>query len=131
MSGDGCRCESDAEPSGARGWADAGSASLVVVSMIGVLVLLGLGAAFMTATAAAHRRAQAGADLAALAGATAGQQGSDPCVAAVEVAAANHAELTSCLPAGDDVVVAVRVEGPEFLGHTFEVIGRARAGPSP
>lgn len=108
---------------------EAGSASLLTVALIGVVLLLGLAAAFMTAAAAAHRRAQAGADLAALAGAGAQQQARDPCAAAAEVAAANAARLTSCTPQGEDVLVTVQVEGPEFLGHTFEILGRARAGP--
>lgn len=110
---------------------EAGSAALLTVSLIGVVVLLGLGTAFMTATAAAHRRAQAGADLAALAGAGAQQRARDPCVAAAEVAAANDVELTACTPQGDDILVSVRAEGPEFLGHSFEIVGRARAGPEP
>ncbi|KQY62729.1 hypothetical protein ASD66_06250 [Nocardioides sp. Root151] len=104
---------------------------MLVVSLIGVVVLLGLAAAFMTATAAAHRRAQAGADLAALAGAVTLQDAGDACAAASGVAAANEAELTTCDLFGEDVVVSVRVEGPEFLGHTFEITGHSRAGPQP
>lgn len=108
---------------------DQGSASLFLVACIGVVVLLGLGASFMTATASAHRRAQSGADLAALAGAGTLQRGGDPCAASGRVAAANDAELVSCRVIGDDVLVGVRVIGPEFLGHTFEIGGRSRAGP--
>ena len=54
-----------------------GSASLPAVTLSGVVLLLGLAAAFVTATAAAHRRAESAADLAALAGAVAGQRGED------------------------------------------------------
>ncbi|MCP6423098.1 pilus assembly protein TadG-related protein, partial [Klebsiella pneumoniae] len=52
-----------------------GSASLLVVTLSGVVLLVGLAAAFVTATAAAHRRAQSAADLSALAGAVARQRG--------------------------------------------------------
>lgn len=108
-----------------------GSASLLVVSLTGVILLLGLASTFMTATAAAHRQAQSAADLAALAGATTAQQGGDACTAASVIAVHNRASLIDCRVAGQDVWVSVRLAGPEFLGHTFEITGRARAGPQP
>lgn len=110
---------------------DRGSASLLVVALTGVVLLLGLAAAFLTATGAVHRRAQAAADLAALAGATAHQRGDDACTAAGLVADRNGAESAACHLTGDDVVVRVRLAGPEFLGHSWELVGRARAGPGP
>ncbi len=106
-----------------------GSASMLVISLVGVLVLVGLGAAFVTATAAAHRRAQSAADLAALAGATAAQDGEDACVTAARVARGNDADLVDCAIQGDDVLVTVRVASPELAGHGWPVVGRARAGP--
>jgi secretion/DNA translocation related TadE-like protein len=106
-----------------------GTASLFVVGLTGVLLLIGMAAAFVVATAAAHRRAQGAADLAALAAATALQQGADPCGVAVSFAGANGASLTSCRVLGEDVSVQVAVEGPQFLGHGWEPVGRARAGP--
>ena len=108
-----------------------GAASMLAVGVVGLLLMLGLGAAYVTATAAAHRRAQAAADLAALAGAGAAQQGEDACGRAAGVATGNGAVLVDCARAGDDVTVTVRVASPELAGHTFEIIGRARAGPSP
>ena len=108
-----------------------GSASLLVVTLSGVVLLVGLAAAFVTATAAAHRRAQSAADLAALAGAVAGQRGEDVCAGAAAVARGNEAELLACEVLGDDVRVTVRVASPELAGHTWEVLGRARAGPDP
>ncbi|MDN5892987.1 MAG: flp pilus-assembly TadE/G-like family protein [Nocardioides sp.] len=108
---------------------ESGSASMLVVSLIGVVLLLGMAAAFMTAGAAAHRRAQSGADLAALAGAVALQRGEDPCVAADRVAAENRARVTRCVVEDEDVVLEVDVESPEFGGHTFAIHGKARAGP--
>lgn len=106
-----------------------GSASIVVVALAGVLLLIGLAASHVTATAVAHRRAQAAADLAALAGAGAHQRGEDPCPVAADVAARNHARLASCVDHGKDVVVEVTVEGPELLGLAATPTGRARAGP--
>lgn len=106
-----------------------GSASLLVVALTGVVLLLGLSGALLTATAAAHRRAQAAADLAALAGATARQHGADACGTAGLVADRNGARATDCHLEEDDVVVRVALPGPEFLGHSWELVGRARAGP--
>ena len=106
-----------------------GSASLLVVSLTGVLVLLGLASTVMTAAAAAHRQAQSAADLAALAGATTVQRGGDACAAASGIAVKNRASLVGCAVEGQDIAVSVRVEGPQFLGHTFEITGHSRAGP--
>jgi len=114
-------------PSGRHG--QGGSASLLVVTLSGVVLLVGLAAAFVTATAAAHRRAQSAADLSALAGAVARQRGEDACSGAADVARGNEAELLACEVLGDDVRVTVRVPSPALAGHTWEMIGRARAGP--
>ena len=108
---------------------DGGAASLLVVALTGVVLMLGLTGAFLTATAAAHRRAQTAADLAALAGATAHQRGEDACEAAGEVAMSNGAGSTGCHLEADDVVLRVTLAGPEFLGHSWELVGLARAGP--
>ena len=91
-----------------------------MVTLSGVVLLLGLAAAFVTATAAAHRRAQSAADLAALAGAVARQRGEDACTGAADVARRNGAELVVCEVLDDDVRVAVRVPEPRA--------GRARVG---
>ena len=110
---------------------ESGSASLLVVALTGLLVLLGLAAAFVTATAAAHRHAQSAADLVALAGAVAYQRGDDACTRAGSVATGNDATLTACTLVGEDVLVTVEVPSPELAGHTFTITGSARAGPSP
>jgi secretion/DNA translocation related TadE-like protein len=109
---------------------EGGTASLLVIALAGVVLLLGLAATFLTATAAGHRRAQAAADLAALAGATARQQGEDPCAAAARVATDNGAGLAGCRLDGADVVVSVAMDGPRHLGHGWRLRGEARAGPS-
>lgn len=106
-----------------------GSALPVVVALGGLVMLVGLAAAFTVATAVDHRRAQAAADLAALAGATALQDGRDPCAAAVDVGVRNGAEAVDCRVAGVDVLVTARLPGPRFSGVGWELVGRARAGP--
>ena len=112
-----------------RGSDSRGAATLLVVALTGVVLLLGLAGAFLNATGAAHRRAQAAADLAALAGATAHRHGDDACAAAGKVAMSNGAASTACHLEGEDVVVEVSLSGPEFLGHSWDLTGRARAGP--
>lgn len=106
-----------------------GAASVFTVSLLAVLLLLGMAAVFVTATAAAHRRVQAGADLAALAGAAALQSGADPCANAAAIAAENGVRLSECGVEEMDVLVTALLDGPEFGGHSFEVRGTARAGP--
>lgn len=108
---------------------DRGSVVLPVVALGGVLLLVGLVAAFVVATAVAHRAAQSAADLAALAGAGVHQRGEDGCAAAGRVAAANQARLVTCELRGAAVVVRVEVTGPRFLGHGWTPHGMARAGP--
>jgi secretion/DNA translocation related TadE-like protein len=115
-----------------------GVASVLVVALTGLLVLLGLTAAFLVATVAAHRRVQAAADLAALAGATTAQPGgggaasslpSDPCAVAAQIAVANGARLTSCRVEVSDVLVTAALDGPRFAGHSWALTAQARAGP--
>lgn len=70
---------------------EAGSATLLVVAMAGVLMVLGAAFAVVTAMAVAHRAAQSAADLAALAGARGAAAGGDGCTLATQIAAANGA----------------------------------------
>lgn len=107
-----------------------GSASVLVVVMIGWVVLLGLAGAFVSGTVAAHRRAQSAADLGALAGAVARERGEPACPVAARVAGSNGARLVDCRVDAGHVVVAVVVDGPRFAGHGFAPHGRARAGPA-
>ena len=108
---------------------DAGAITLFVVALAGLLLLLGSALGVVAAMVVAHRSAQAAADLAALAAATALQRGRDPCVAADDVATGNGASLTSCVVSGHDVLVDVSVDGPRWLGQEGDLVGRARAGP--
>lgn len=102
---------------------------MLAVALLGVLLLLTAALGVAEAMVAAHRRAQAAADLAALAGAQAYQQARDPCGAAAEVADGNGAVLDDCTTTGPDVLVTVRVEGPHWLGARGDLSARARAGP--
>jgi secretion/DNA translocation related TadE-like protein len=109
---------------------DAGAATVVVVAMAGVLmfVMVGLGAA--GGLVVAQRRAQAAADLSALAAATVT---SDACLEAGRVATANDAALEECRLAGEEVGVVVSVPGPELPWASrwseLRVTAEARAGP--
>ena len=108
---------------------DRGAATLLVLAMAGVLLLVGAALGVVKAMVVDHRRAQAAADLAALAGAEALARGADACDSATVVAAANGADLASCLPSGSEVRVVVTVDGPRWLGQSADLSATARAGP--
>jgi secretion/DNA translocation related TadE-like protein len=91
--------------------------------------MVGAALGVVGAMVVAHRRAQAAADLAALAGAGALARGVDPCASAAAVAEANDATLTACTVAGAQVRLVVTVAGPRGLGQTGDLTARARAGP--
>jgi secretion/DNA translocation related TadE-like protein len=102
---------------------EGGAATVLAVSCLTLLVFLGAALGVVAALVAAHRSAQGGADLAALAGAEVLGRGRDPCAAAVDVAARNRVEVLSC-------VVVVRAPGPHWLGQAADPTARARAGPA-
>lgn len=110
-----------------RARAERGAATVLVVAMAGLLMFVaaGLGAAGGLVTA--QRRAQAAADLAALAGAT---HRLDACAHAGDVAEANAAMLEGCRLDGDDVTVEVSVAGPRVPWRDVRVTAQARAGPA-
>ncbi|GAA3679020.1 hypothetical protein GCM10022237_42920 [Nocardioides ginsengisoli] len=113
-----------------------GAATVLTIAMAGVLLLVGAAATVVGAMVVAHRRAQAAADLAALAGAASladptapSGGGRDPCAVAGQVAAANRARLRSCRIESADVLVEVVVTGPHWLGQVHDLTAAARAGP--
>ncbi|WP_307816460.1 Rv3654c family TadE-like protein [Nocardioides limicola] len=114
-------------PARCRG--ERGAATAAAVGLIGVLVTVALAAAWVGAVMAAHRGAQSGADLAALAGATAMVAGGDGCAEATRVAAVNQVTLVSCLADGMAVTVTVTVETPALAGREATLTATARAGP--
>ncbi|CAM3161489.1 Rv3654c family TadE-like protein [Nocardioides dubius] len=109
---------------------DQGAATIVALALGAVLLFAGMAGAFVAAVTAAHRTAQAAADLAALAAAQAVQHGSDGCAEASEIATRNRARLRTCHVTGEEVWIEVVVPSPSWAGYDSpEVIGRAHAGP--
>jgi secretion/DNA translocation related TadE-like protein len=116
---------------GGRAW-DRGAATVLVVAMAGVLMFVMVGLAAAGGLVTGQRRAQAAADLAALAGASALADVSgpaDPCAAADRVAGRNAAVLDACTPDGRAIRVTVSVAGPDVPGREVRVSAEARAGP--
>jgi secretion/DNA translocation related TadE-like protein len=109
---------------------DRGSASVIAVAMIGVLVTLTAALMYIGCAVAARHRAQSAADLAALAAAGRLPLGTDAaCAHASAVARAMRSTVTRCEVDGLDVVVTVDVTvelGRFGLGAAR---GMARAGP--
>lgn len=98
------------------------------------LALLSVAYGFVGVGAAigARHRAQAAADLAALAAATVRRDGGDACAAASKIAVANDAALASCaVGAYGTVIVTVAVPLPPVLHRWVagDVHATASAGP--
>ncbi len=106
-----------------------GSATVMAVSLVGVLSVLAVLLAFVGGAFTTRRKAAAAADLAALAGASGVQVGKDGCARAMTVAHRNGADLAACTIAGPVVEVVVRVETARLLGRALTVTARSRAGP--
>lgn len=102
---------------------------MVVLGLVTVLTTIALVAGGVGSVMVAHRKAQAAADLAALAGAADLRDGRDGCVLAARIAAANGAVLADCLVDGVEVEVVVAVAVPAVPGAPT-MRSRARAGPS-
>lgn len=108
-----------------------GSATLVAVAMMAVLLAFAAGIGMAGAAVVARHRAQSAADLSALA--AAGRVGSgaqSACAWASSVAAANRSRVTGCTVIELDAVVNVDV--PVALGRfgTATAHAVARAGPA-
>ena len=110
-----------AEPGVAAMW------GVVLVTLLGLLTSVAVGMAGVTG---ARHRAEAAADLAALAGAVAARDGSDACRAAGAIALANRGELVSCSVSDQEVLVSVSVSTGRIWGKTWQQVGVARAGPA-
>jgi len=111
---------------------DGAGTVLVLAVVLSALLLASAVAVLGTAVVARHRAAGV-ADLAALAAADVllGRTAGDPCAAAASVAAAGGAALARCAPAGEEVVVEVRVDVGGVLAGLGPARGAARAGPAP
>jgi secretion/DNA translocation related TadE-like protein len=88
-----------------------GSASVLMIGIVGVIVVLSSAALVIGAYAVGYHRVRAAADLSALSGAAAYQQGREPCAEAAKTARQNGARVDRCDLVGDaiDFVVTVRV----------------------
>ncbi len=109
---------------------DAGSGTVLVLGLVLVLasftaVLTGVGVLVVT-----RHRADAAADLAALAAAVSAVEGSaDACAAAARTAAAAGVTVVACSLQGDEAVVAVELLPPGQLAALGPARSTARAGP--
>jgi secretion/DNA translocation related TadE-like protein len=110
--------------------AERGSAALLAVVLVAVLTLVAVLATVLAGAVADSRRVAAAADLGALAGAAAAQQGEATCPRAAAIVALNRARMVSCTVHGG--VVEVRASRPthRVLGLGLTVSSRARAGPA-
>ncbi|MPZ25807.1 MAG: helicase [Micromonosporaceae bacterium] len=113
-----------------RPTADRGSASVWVLAAGLVLLAAGLAGSMVGAAHVAQHRAQAAADLAALAGAARAVAGHPAaCARAGVIAVANGAGLTHCALDGFDLTVTVEVVPPAGAGLHRTARATARAGP--
>lgn len=106
---------------------DGGAGTVLVVAMAGLLMFVLVGLSAVSGLVTAQRRAQATADLAALAGAGAGPDAG--CAESARIAEANGAALTQCAVISREVRVEVTVPGPRWPGRRVQVSAEARAGP--
>jgi secretion/DNA translocation related TadE-like protein len=112
---------------------DDGAGTVLVLAVVLAALLLATAVAVLGTAVVARHRAAGVADLAALAAADVllGRTAGDPCAAAASVAAAGGAALARCTPAGQEVVVEVRVDVRGVLAGLGPARGSARAGPAP
>ena len=107
-----------------------GAGSVLAVAMMGLLVTVTVAAAGVVGVVATHRIAQSAADLAALAGAAALQDGGDACAQAADVADRNRARLRGCEVDGWNVSVEVTARTSPLPGGPLDLRARGRAGPA-
>ncbi len=88
-----------------------GAATFVMVGVLAVVISLAVAGLLLGGYVVAIHRARSGADLVALSGAAAFEQGAAACPVARRTAADNRVELVSCDLVGDqlDFVVTARV----------------------
>lgn len=112
---------------GAGTWrGDRGSASVWLLCAASVVVAFGLAGALGAAAATARHRAQAAADLGALAGARYVVDGpSVACARAAAIVEANGARMSDCRLDGVDLVVVAKLT----VAGLGTATGTARAGP--
>lgn len=111
--------------------ADRGSATVWAAGAVFALVALAALGIHLGAAAVARHRAEAAADLSALAAAVQASSGADSaCQRAAQVATRNGATLRSCALQDWDALVEVTVRPPGPIAALGQATGRARAGPA-
>jgi secretion/DNA translocation related TadE-like protein len=113
---------------------EVGSASVLMAGILGVVVVLSSAALVIAGYAVGYHRARAAADLSALSGAAAFQQGRDSCAQAALTARQNGARVARCSQVGDavDFVVTVQVSvvaRTRIPNMPRTVAAEAHAGP--
>jgi secretion/DNA translocation related TadE-like protein len=111
-----------------------GSASVLMIGIIGVVLTLSSAALLIAGYAVGYHRARAAADLSALSAAAAYEQGRDACAEARQTARRNDARVDRCQLVGDaiDFVVTVRasvVARTRIPQMPTTVVAEAHAGP--
>lgn len=112
---------------------DRGSATILALAIVLVAGFLATATTGLATAVLARHRAQAAADLGALAGADVllGRAPGPACEAAAQVVRANGAALRGCEVRGLDVLVSTLVRPPAPVGQLGAARARARAGPGP
>lgn len=103
-----------------------GAGTVLVLGLVAVVVILLTALTMLVRVTDARGRAQAAADLGALAAAAALQRGEEPCVVAARAVDANGARLVQCAVTAPEVVVRADVD----VGPALSASARARAGPA-
>ncbi|HTE73239.1 MAG TPA: Rv3654c family TadE-like protein [Actinomycetes bacterium] len=119
------RRASQGEGRASRG--DPGAGSVLLVTLVAVVLSAATCALGLAGALVARQRAEAAADLAALAGAQALVRGGDACGSAGRVTSAGRARMVVCRPAGSTVLLVVEVALPGILGRLDVPPARARA----
>ncbi|MCZ3389193.1 MAG: hypothetical protein LH645_08750 [Actinomycetia bacterium] len=111
---------------------ESGSATVYVLGAVALLAAVSFPVAVVANGFAVHRRAVLVADLAALGGAQASlQEQSVACLTAAQVAAANGANLQSCVLSGGALSVEVAIATSYALLPEVSAISRAGIRPVP
>jgi secretion/DNA translocation related TadE-like protein len=116
-------------PGAGRPGREAGSATMLAITLTVLLTVVAVGVSVLGGLLVDQRRAAAAADLAALAGAGAAQQGRPGCAAAGAVAVRNDARLGVCQEHAGVLTLTVTRQVQVGFGAVVTVRARARAGP--
>ena len=111
------------------GASEDGAGTVLALAMLGVLVTVTVAAGGVVGVIGSHRAAQSAADLAALAGAAALQDGGDACQQATLVARRNHARVRECRVQEWNVAVVVVANTARLPGGVLDLEAEGRAGP--